>query len=90
MLLALISDRSHASERGKVFALCMGGFDVGIALAGPVLGFIASAVGYRGIFALSALLAFIAFAIFLTQSNKNLRYSLRFALGRSKDIYALE
>ena len=90
LLLALISDRSHASERGKVFALCMGGFDVGIALAGPVLGFIASAVGYRGIFALSALLAFIAFAIFLTQSNKNLRYSLRFALGRSKDIYALE
>lgn len=90
LLLALISDRSHVSERGKVFALCMGGFDVGIALAGPVLGFIASAVGYRGIFALSALLALIAFAIFLTQSNKNLRYSLRFALGRSKDIYALE
>ena len=39
LTLALVSDRSYANERGKVFAFCMGGFDVGIALGGPTFGF---------------------------------------------------
>lgn len=90
LILALISDRSYATERGKVFALCMGGFDVGIALAGPVLGFLVSWVGYSGIFTLAAILALIALTIFVTKSNKNLHYSIRFALGKSKDFYALD
>ena len=90
LILALISDRSHARERGKVFALCMGGFDVGIALAGPILGFLASWLGYPGIFTLAAILALMALIIFVTRSSKNLRYSIRFALGKSKDVYALD
>ena len=90
LILALIADRSHARERGKVFALCMGGFDVGIALAGPVLGFLASWLGYPGIFTLAAILALMALIIFVTRSSKNLRYSIRFALGKSKDVYALD
>ena len=90
LILALISDRSYANERGKVFALCMGGFDVGIALAGPVLGSLAFVLGYRGIFALAAILALIALTVFITSAGKNLRHSLYFALGKAQDFYILD
>ncbi|BAZ43164.1 major facilitator superfamily MFS_1 [Chondrocystis sp. NIES-4102] len=88
--LALISDRSHNNERGKVFALCMGGFDVGIALGGLVLGSLANILGgYQGIFAVAALLSFFALTIFATQAGKNLSQSVNFALGKVPDVYAL-
>ncbi len=90
MILALISDRSYAHERGQVYSLCIGGFDLGIALAGPAWGALAVVLSYRGMFALSAGLALLALLIFLTQSNKDLARSLRFALGREKDLYALD
>ncbi|MGF1542290.1 MAG: MFS transporter [Pleurocapsa sp.] len=90
LILALISDRSHANERGRVFALCMGGFDVGIALGGLVLGSLAAILGgYRGIFAVAAMLSLVALIIFVTQGGKNLRHSLSFALGKASDVYAL-
>ena len=89
--LALVSDRSYANERGKVFAFCMGGFDVGIALGGPTFGFLDSILGgYRGIFALASVLSAIAFVIFVTQSGKNTGHSFNFALGKVPDIYALD
>jgi MFS family permease len=91
LTLALISDRSYANERGKVFALCMGGFDVGIAVGGPTFGFFAEVLGgYQGIFSLAAALAFVALIIFMTQTGKNLRHSLNFALGKVPDVYALD
>lgn len=90
LTLALIADRSYANERGKVFALCMGGFDVGIALGGPIFGFLDDTLGgYQGIFSLAAVVASIALIIFMTQTGKNLRHSLNFALGKVPDVYAL-
>jgi MFS family permease len=89
-ILALISDRSYSNERGKVYALCLGGFDVGIALAGPILGFLESYLSYRGVFGIGAVLSAIALVIFLTRSNKNLTRSLGFALGKEKDLYAVD
>jgi MFS family permease len=89
MIIALISDRSPFQQRGQVFSLCIGGFDLGMAIAGPLLGAFAPQLGYRGIFILGAALSCLALMIFLTQSSKNLSHSLRFALGREKDIYAL-
>lgn len=90
LTLALIADRSYANERGKVFALCMGGFDVGIALGGPIFGFLDDILGgYQGIFSLAAVVASIALIIFMTQTGKNLRHSLDFALGKVPDVYAL-
>lgn len=88
MIIALISDRSSSQERGRVFSLCVGGFDLGIAIAGPVFGSIASQLGYRGIFTISTGLTLLALVIFLTRSNKDLPHSLRFALGRGRDVYA--
>jgi MFS family permease len=90
LTLALISDRSYANERGKVFALCMGGFDVGIALGGPTFGFLDDILGgYQGIFSLAAVVALIALIVFMTQTGKNLSHSLGFALGKVPDVYAL-
>lgn len=90
LTLALIADRSYATERGKVFALCMGGFDVGIALGGLTLGSLSFVLGgYRGIFALAAVLALLALIIFMTQVSKSVRHSFCFALGKAKDVYAL-
>ncbi|GET43440.1 MFS transporter [Microseira wollei] len=90
MVIALISDRSSSHERGRVFALCVGGFDLGMAIAGPVFGSFAQQLGYRGIFTLSTGLAFLALVIFLTQCNKDVTHSLKFALGRERDTYALD
>ncbi len=90
LILALISDRSHSNERGKVFALCMSGFDVGIALGGFIMGSLSDILGgYRGIFTLAAILGLIAVIIFATQIGKSFRNSFSFAVGKAPDAYAL-
>lgn len=90
MMIALISDRSYPHERARVFSLCIGGFDVGIAIAGPVLGTFAEQIGYQGIFSLTTGLASLALIVFITLNSKDLSHSLRFATGREQDVYALE
>jgi MFS family permease len=90
MMIALLSDRSNPHERARVFSVCVGGFDVGIAIAGPVLGGFAPQLGYQGIFALSTGLALIGLIVFMTQNSKDLRHSVRFATGRGRDVYALD
>jgi MFS family permease len=90
LMIALVSDRVHASERGKAFGICLGGFDLGIAIAGPLLGAFALSLGYKQLFAIAAYISFFGLVIFLTQSNHNLRRSLGFALGQSLDSYRIE
>jgi MFS family permease len=89
IVIALITDRCQPHERPRVYSLCIGGFDLGIFMAGPCVGFMAAWVGYRGLFAIAALVTFVATIVFTTLSSKNLPYSLRFALGRGRDLYAL-
>jgi MFS family permease len=89
MMVTLMSDRCEPHERGRLFSLCIGGFDLGIAIAGPTLGFVAEQVGYRNMFGLAAGLAGLALLIFITQSSKGLSNSMKFAIGRGKDVYAL-
>lgn len=90
MIAALMADRSLPNERGRIFGLCMTGFDLGIAAAGPILGTVADAIGYRDIFGLTAILVFVGLFVFLTLSSKDLPASLRFALGQGPDVYALK
>jgi MFS family permease len=87
LMIALISDRSGAHERGRVFSACIAGFDLGIAIAGPVWGTMAEPLGYPSIFLGAAGLIVLAVIIFTTQSSKTLSHSLRFAVGRERDIY---
>jgi MFS family permease len=88
-IVTMMADRSQPQERGRVFALCVGGFDVGIAIAGPILGLVADRMGYRNMFGFASFLTFIAIFIFMTQSSKNISNSLNFALGKGKDVYAI-
>jgi len=90
MMVALLCDRSSPLERGRIFAICISGFDLGVAIAGPAFGFIASEIGYRGIFALSTGLSILGMIVFITQCSKDLHHSLKFALGRERDLYAFE
>lgn len=90
MMIALMSDRSATYERGQVYAICIGGFDLGIAIAGPALGSLVGFTGYRGLFFLAGFLALFALLIFATQSSKSLSHSVRFATGRERDVYALD
>ncbi|MBF2064005.1 MAG: MFS transporter [Calothrix sp. C42_A2020_038] len=90
MIVAIMADRSRPQERGRIFALCISGFDIGIAIAGPVLGSVADQVGYRNMFGFVGALTFVAIFIFFTQSSKSLRGSVLFALGRGRDAYALK
>lgn len=87
-IAALLVDRALPEERGRIFGVCMVGFDVGIAIAGPCLGLVAERLGYRSMFGCAGGLTFLALAIFLTQSSKSIPASLRFALGRGGDVYA--
>ncbi len=90
MIAALMGDRSQAGERGKVFGLAMVGFDLGIALAGPIFGSLADWLTYRNTFGLSGVMTSVALGIFITASSKDLRHSLRFSLGQGRDGYAVD
>lgn len=89
IMLTLIADRCLPQERGQFFSICLGGFDLGLALAGPIFGSIADAVGYRNLFTINTGLATLALLLFITQSSRNLRESFRFAFGCGKDSYAI-
>ncbi|MEM8603903.1 MAG: MFS transporter, partial [Cyanobacteria bacterium P01_H01_bin.121] len=90
MMAALIADRSQPAARGRTFSLCIAGFDLGIACAGPILGLVADSLGYRLIFMSAAGLVFVGLVVFVTQCNPSLHKSIGFALGRSRDTYAVD
>ncbi|MEM8614119.1 MAG: MFS transporter [Cyanobacteria bacterium P01_H01_bin.105] len=89
MVAAMMADRSTPAERGLMFGLCLTGFDVGIALAGPVMGRIADLTSYRDIFGVSSLMTILGLIIFITTSSKDINHSVQFALKGGKDVYAV-
>jgi MFS family permease len=89
MIAALMGDRSSPSDRGRTFGLAMVGFDMGIALAGPLFGTLADGLGYRSIFGLAGLMTLVGMGIFITTCSKDLRHSLQFALAQGRDVYAV-
>ncbi|MEO1623291.1 MAG: MFS transporter [Cyanobacteria bacterium J06632_3] len=91
IIAALMADRSHPSERGLTFGLCLTGFDLGIALAGPLMGQVADYTGsYALVFGLASALSFAGLLLFITASSKDLPHSVRFALNDGYDVYALK
>lgn len=89
LTIALVSDRSYPQQRGRTFSLCIGSFDLGVAIAGPLLGSIAQEFGYRQAFGIDFAIAVVALLVFVTQNSKNLLHSWRFAIGQERDLYAL-
>lgn len=90
MMATLMADRSAPDERGRTFSLCMVGFDLGIALSGPLLGAIATQTSYRMVFGIATLLSVLGLLVFLIFSGKDPAQSFRFATGRDRDAYALD
>ncbi len=89
-VVALLADRTFPQERGYVFGITWIGFDVGIALAGPIMGKMIGFVGITNIFAIATGLCVLGLIIFGTQSNKSMAESFKFAIGRSSDRYAIK
>lgn len=89
-MAALMADRSQPEERGRIFGLCMVGFDVGLATAGPLMGSFADAIGYSGIFGIAAVLIFLGLLVFIAFSSKDLAHSIQFSLGHGRDLYAVD
>jgi MFS family permease len=89
IMVALVADRCQPFERGRIFGLFIGGFDLGIALAGPILGRVSTVVGYRSLYLVAACVALAALIVFTTLSSKSVADSFRFALGYGKDPYAI-
>ncbi len=90
MISAMMTDRALPHERGRIFGVSLMGFDVGLTIAGPVVGFVAEQIGYRSTFGFATGLTVLGILIFVTQSSQNLPKSLRFAFGRGEDVYALK
>ncbi|MGB3297356.1 MAG: MFS transporter [Phormidesmis sp.] len=91
IIAALMTDRSRPGDRGLTFGLCLTGFDLGIALAGPVMGRVADISGSSSlIFALAGSMTLLGLMIFITHSSKDLSHSIRFALNGGRDVYAIE
>ncbi|MBE9222136.1 MFS transporter [Cyanobacterium stanieri LEGE 03274] len=89
--LALISDRCTFQERGRAFSLCVGGFDIGVALGSAIIGSIfLDFGGYTLLFTIAGIMATVALIIFMTTANKNLTNSLKFAWMNVPDYHALK
>ena len=56
MISTMIADRALPQERARIFAVCLTGLDVGIAISGLIFGSIAEQVGYRDMFGYGAML----------------------------------
>lgn len=89
-IVALLADRTVPQERGYVFGMTWIGFDVGIAIAGPIMGKLIAVIGLTNIFAIATGLCLLGWVIFATQSNKTVAESFRFAIGQTSDRYALK
>jgi MFS family permease len=87
MTVALVSDRSLPQHRGQVLSVCITGLDLGIAIAAPVFGIVATDFGYHVIFTIGTGMAASAILVFLIWGNSNLRHSIGFCLGRDRDYY---
>ncbi|MEL6601818.1 MAG: MFS transporter [Cyanobacteria bacterium J06614_10] len=91
IIAALMADRSKPHERGLMFGLCLTGFDLGIALAGPLMGQVADYTGsYAVVFGLAGVMTLLGLFLFVTTSSKDVSHSVRFALGGGRDVYAIK
>jgi MFS family permease len=77
---AFIADHSDPSARGTVFSFFNGAFDVGVIVAGVLLGFIADLTGIREMIMITAIGGFICLVIFSLFIRKGFRRSLQWTL----------
>ena len=84
-LAALVADNTTKSTRGKIFSFYYGGFDLGIAVSGVVLGAIAEIYGIRTMFLGCVGLSTLALLVFTTQMETGVNQSLKSSLSFKKE-----
>ena len=82
---AFIADSSDQSARGTVFSFFNGAFDVGVIVAGVLLGFIADLTSIREMFMITAIGGFICLILFSLFIKEGFRRSLQWALLSKKE-----
>lgn len=80
-LTALVADNTTEATRGKIFSFYYGGFDLGISIAGLLLGAVADHYGIKNMFIICGGLTFSALTIFSTMMETSMIQSLRCALA---------
>jgi MFS family permease len=88
-IVTMLADRTVPRERGFILGLVLMGFDLGIACAGPVAGNIIKQTSLSTAFLVAMVQVGFAMIVFSTQANFGLASSLRFAIGKGKDKYAI-
>ena len=83
-LTTLVADNSSERTRGKVFSFYYGGFDLGVSMAGFILGMIAEHFGIKNMFLICCGFTIIAVTIFVTFMESTVSQSLRCALSVQK------
>lgn len=77
---AFIADNSDPSARGAVFSFFNGAFDVGVVVAGVLLGFIADLTSIREMFIITAIGGLICLVLFSLFIKKGFKKSLQWTL----------
>lgn len=83
-LSTLVADNTTEDTRGKIFSFYYGGFDLGISIAGIVLGGIAEHYGIRNMFIICTGLTFSAMVIFTLLTEAEVLESLHCAFSLRK------
>ncbi|RMF63247.1 MAG: MFS transporter [Calditrichaeota bacterium] len=84
-LTALVADNTTEETRGQVFSFYYGGFDLGVSVAGVVLGLVAEKFGIKSMFMVCSGLAIAALLLFVTIIESRVATSLRFAFSVQKE-----
>jgi MFS family permease len=79
-LSAFVADNSPPQARGTVFSFFYGAFDVGVIVAGMILGFIADIAGLRQMFMFTSIGGLISLLIFATVIKNTPKKSIAWAL----------
>ncbi|NIV96278.1 MFS transporter [candidate division KSB1 bacterium] len=85
ILTALVADNTTEETRGKIFSFYYGGFDLGISVAGLLLGAIAESYGIGNMFIMCVGITLTALVIFSTITEGSVSQSFRCAFTFQKD-----
>ena len=83
-LTALVADNTNDETRGKIFSFYYGGFDLGISLAGVILGSVAEWYGIQHMFVVCSAIAVISLIIFATSIETSFLTSFKYAITLKK------
>ena len=83
-LSAFISDHTDPDARGTVFGFFYGAFDVGVIVAGAVLGIVSDLAGLREMFVITAFGGCISLILFSLLIRKGCKRSVQWTLGIKK------